>query len=125
MATQAGRATTVPGIEQFAAQTERQGLPKKELRKLVGEFVGNVFYGTLLRQMQNSTIKGKYFHGGKGEDVFKGQLHMELARRMGRAPGDPIANRMYEAMTRGRNDEIEDRHPSGLNDSKKPSKGAE
>ncbi len=70
------------------------------LRGLVGDFVGNVFYGTLLRELQNSTIKGKYLHGGRGEEVFRGQLNMELAKRMGRAPNDPIARRMYEAMMR-------------------------
>jgi Rod binding protein len=73
-----------------------------ELREIVGEFVGNVFYGTLLRQMDQSTLKGKYMHGGRGEEIFQSQLHMEYAKRLGRAPGDPIADRIYESMTRGR-----------------------
>jgi len=73
-----------------------------ELRQIVGEFVGNVFYGTLLRQMEQSNIKGEYMHGGRGEEIFQSQLHMEYAKRLGRAPGDPIADRMYEAMTRGK-----------------------
>ena len=72
-----------------------------EMRGIVGEFVGNVFYGTLLRQMEQTTIKGEYMHGGRGEEMFRSQLHMEYAKRLGRAPGDPIANRIYEAMTRG------------------------
>lgn len=77
--------------------------PKNDtLRETVGEFVGNVFYGTLMRQMEKSPIKGKFGHGGRGEDVFQSQLHMEYAKRLGRAPGDPIADRIYEAMTRGR-----------------------
>lgn len=75
-----------------------------KLRETVGEFVGNVFYGTLMRQMEKSSIKGKYMHGGRGEEVFQSQLHMEFAKRLGRAPGDPIANRIYEAMTRSRGD---------------------
>jgi hypothetical protein len=73
-----------------------------ELRDNVGEFVGNVFYGTLMRQMQNSKLKGKYLHGGRGEEVFQSQLNMEYAKRMGRSPNDPIANRIYDAMTRSR-----------------------
>jgi hypothetical protein len=71
-----------------------------KLRAKVGEFVGNVFYGTLLKQMQDSKLKGKYFHGGHGEDVFKGQLNMELAKRMGQSKNDPIANQMYDAFVR-------------------------
>ncbi|MBN2560367.1 MAG: hypothetical protein JXQ75_05495 [Phycisphaerae bacterium] len=70
------------------------------LRQRVGEFVGDVFYGTLIRQMQASKLKGEYFHGGRGEEVFQAQLGMELAQRMGRAIDDPIANRIYEAMSR-------------------------
>ncbi|MCA9254772.1 MAG: rod-binding protein [Phycisphaerales bacterium] len=78
------------------------GKDDAELRQIVGEFVGNVFYGTLLRQMEQSNIKGEYMHGGRGEEIFQSQLHMEYAKRLGRAPGDPIADRMYEAMTRGK-----------------------
>ncbi len=80
--------------------TAAGGSGGETLRDLVGDFVGNVFYGTLLRELQNSTIKGKYLHGGRGEDVFRGQLNMELAKRMGRAPNDPIANHMHAALTR-------------------------
>ena len=53
-------------------------------RKRVGELVGNVFYGTLIKQMQASKLKGTVMHGGRGEEVFGGQLGLELAKRMGR-----------------------------------------
>ncbi len=72
---------------------------KEALRADIGEFVGNVFYGTLLRAMRDSTLKGSYMHGGRGEEVFSGQLHMELAKRMGQAPNDPIANSLFKAWT--------------------------
>jgi len=66
-------------------------------RKAYGEVVGNVFYGTLLKQMNESKIKGNYFHGGRGEDAFRGQLALELGKRMGQSPTDPLVNRMFEA----------------------------
>ena len=93
----AGKSAAVEGISD-AGLTQDDA----KLRKIVGEFVGNVFYGTLLRQMENSSIKGEYMHGGRGEEVFQSQLHMEYAKRLGRAPGDPIADRIYDAMTRGK-----------------------
>jgi hypothetical protein len=74
--------------------------PPGDARRAVGEIVGNVFYGTLLRQMHASNLKGAYFHGGRGEEAFQGQLVMELARRMGHAPNDPLANRIYHAIAR-------------------------
>jgi len=89
---------TAAGLRTLA---QRRGSRKQsDMRAQVGEFVGNVFYGTLLRQMQASKIKGKYFHGGRGEEVFQAQLGMELAKRMGQAPNDPIANEIYDAFVR-------------------------
>ncbi|MFQ5412311.1 MAG: hypothetical protein ACE5EC_08425, partial [Phycisphaerae bacterium] len=59
----------VAEIERVAAPSA--ALPDSELRRHVGEFVGNAFYGALLREMQNAKIKGRYFHGGRGEEVFQ------------------------------------------------------
>jgi hypothetical protein len=69
-------------------------------RKTVGEFVGNVFYGTLLKQMQESKLKGPFMHGGRGEEVFGNQLAMELAKRMGQSPNDPLAERLYKSIAK-------------------------
>lgn len=85
-------------IERAAAPPP--GLPESELRRNIGEFVGSAFYGTLLREMQDSKIKGKYFHGGRGEEIFRAQFDMELAARMGRSPGDPIANGVFDWLVR-------------------------
>lgn len=48
------------------------------LRKAVGEVVSTVFYGPMLRIARNSTIQGKYGHGGRGEKVFQAQLDQEF-----------------------------------------------
>ena len=105
--------TTLPTLNLGAARGEaayaqmslvagglQGGESAKQIREHVGEFVGTVFYGTLMRQMEDSSIKGKYGHGGRGEEIFQGQLNMELAKRMGRSPNDPIANCMYESIMR-------------------------
>lgn len=83
-----------------AAGRIRPGTDDETLRRTVGEFVGGVFYGTILRQMQSSKLKGEYMHGGRGEEVFQGQLGIELAKRMGGSLGDPVSNRMYESFKR-------------------------
>lgn len=92
----------------LASRTMGTGADAKQIREHVGEFVGSVFYGTLMQQMDQAAIKGKYGHGGRGEEIFRGQLDMELAQRMGRAPDDPIANRLYESIMRhlGKGDEL-------------------
>ena len=71
---------------------------RDEFRQQVGEFVGNIFYGTLIKQMQASSFKTKYYHGGRGEDVFQGQLGIELAQRLGRSANNPVADRLASVM---------------------------
>lgn len=57
------------------------------LREAAGKVIGAVFYGTLLKTMRNSPLRGELGHGGHGENVFQSQLDTELAKRAG------IANR--------------------------------
>ena len=57
----------------------------EQMRETLGKVVGSVFFGTLLGAMRSSTLKGSYGHGGRGEEVFAGQLHGMLAERMGMA----------------------------------------
>ncbi len=90
---------------QRAAAAQKASVANPKLREQVGDFVGTIFYGTLLSQLQDSKFKSEYFHGGRGEEIFKGQLYQEYARRIGRSPNDPMSNRIYEAMTRHLRDE--------------------
>ena len=55
----------------------------RSLRRKVGEFVGLTFFAPMLKQASDSRLKGKYGHGGRGEDVFRGQLNELLAQRIG------------------------------------------
>jgi len=58
-----------------------------KLREMGDKIVGSVFYGTLLKQMRTSELKGEYGHGGRGEEVFGAQLHAELAQRAATGQG--------------------------------------
>ncbi len=71
----------------------------KELRKRVDEFVGMTFYGTLLRTMRDSSMKGPYGHGGRGEEIFTGQLDTILAQRMGQATGSSLNEAVYRSLS--------------------------
>jgi len=104
MQVSANKTFTLPGS---AAASDRAWSPapaKKprnlQDRKTVGEFVGNAFYGTLLKQVQEAKIKGPFGHGGRGEEVFNGQLTLELAKRMGQAQNNPLTDRMYKAIAK-------------------------
>jgi hypothetical protein len=70
------------------------------LRAKVGEAVGAAFYAHLITEMQKTTFETPLMHGGRGEEVFKGQLTQELARKMGTAPGNALTERLYRAVAK-------------------------
>ena len=71
----------------------RRGLA--QLREVSGEIAGSIFYGTMLRTMRESVLKGEYGHGGRGEDIFAAQLHGIFAERLGAAKQNPLAESLY------------------------------
>lgn len=70
------------------------------LRRRIGELSGTVFYTTLIKEMEKSTFRTKLMHGGRGEEVFRGQLALELGKSIGGAANDPVAQRLYSAAKR-------------------------
>lgn len=74
---------------------------ERGLRKSIDEFVGMVFYGQLLKAMRDSPLKSDIGHGGRGEDIFAGQLDIELSQRIGRAGGFNLSDAIYRRLRRG------------------------
>jgi Rod binding domain-containing protein len=71
-----------------------------ELRKRIGEMVGMTFFGTLMKAMRESTMKGPFGHGGRGEEVFGGQLDQMLAQEMGKATRFDLKEVIYRQLSR-------------------------
>lgn len=91
-----------PSVDALGA-ARAAGAPSKKAadlhdRKTVGEFVGNIFYGTLIRQMQSSSLKSPLLRGGRGEEVFGGQMALELSKRIGESQNNPLADRIYQSI---------------------------
>ncbi len=81
----AGPKTAVPGDLQ-------------RLKEATGQVVGSVFFGTLLKSMRDSELKGQYGHGGRGEEVFAAQLHGMWAERMGEASKGGLTDLLYRRL---------------------------
>ena len=83
----------------------RPGTDFPHLREKVNEFVGLAFYLPLLNSAQTGSLQGKYGHGGRGEEMFRSQLNLELARRAGQAGrlgvDEAIYRRLAAAYERG------------------------
>jgi len=80
-----------PAALNDAAKTE-QG----ELREAFDAFVGETFFAQMLSAMRKSVGKPAYFHGGRAEDVFQGQLDQVLAEEMTKASAAQFTGPMFE-----------------------------
>jgi Rod binding domain-containing protein len=56
-----------------------------QLDHLARVLVAQTFFGPMLKQMRNSPFKADWVDGGRGGQVFQGQLDQKLAERMASA----------------------------------------
>ena len=54
------------------------------------KWVAQTFFGTLLKQMENSPFKSDLFSGGRGGQAFSSLYHQQLTERMARSAGDQL-----------------------------------
>ena len=65
-------------------------LELRRLRDATGRISGSIFYGTMLRTMRESVLKGEH----------AAQLHGILAERMGASGQNPLAESLYRHLER-------------------------
>ena len=78
------------------ASAEEQVAGAKEVQETFRKFVGEVFFGQLLKSMRSTQGKPAYFHGGQAEDVFRSQFDQTISEHMTEASADTIADPMFE-----------------------------
>jgi len=69
-----------------------------QFREAFTDFVGQTFFGELLKQMRATVDKPAFFHGGLGEDIFQSQLDQILVERMTEASGSSFSGPMFELL---------------------------
>ncbi len=70
-----------------------------ETREAFNSFVGQTFYGQMLKSMRSSVGKPAYFHGGQAEEIFQQQLDQVLTEEMTEASADSFTGPMYDLFT--------------------------
>lgn len=69
---------------------------KAGLREAFDDFVGQSLFGQMLASMRKTVEKPAYFHGGRGEEVFQGQLDQMLTEELSDASAEQITGPMFE-----------------------------
>ena len=71
------------------------GSPAGQLREASKALEG-VFIAQLYQAMRKTVGKPAYFHGGRAEEAFRGQLDQLLAEQMSQKGAGGLSDSMYE-----------------------------
>jgi peptidoglycan hydrolase FlgJ len=66
------------------------------LRSKFDSFVGETFYGQMLSSMRKTVGKAAYFDGGRGEEIFRGQLDQVLAQKLAESTAQSFSGPMFD-----------------------------
>ncbi len=91
---------TLASISTPRAPSAQQVESAEKVRDAFGKFVGQTMFSQMLSSMQQTVGKPAYFDGGRGEEVFRGQLNQVLAEKLSEndnhGAGDSLADRMFK-----------------------------
>jgi len=90
--------SVMPGIDASAAAPRRNGRDTPELQKAFTDFVGQTFFGELVKQMRATVKKSAFFHGGMGEDIFQSQLDQIMVERISETSAKSFSDPMYQLL---------------------------
>ncbi len=77
------------------AQTESP-VGSEELREAFEDFVGQTFFAEMIKACRSSQQPSAYFHGGRAEEIFQGQLDQVLSEELSESSASKIADPMFE-----------------------------
>jgi hypothetical protein len=70
-----------------------------KLRQAFDSFVGETFFGQMIKAMRKSVGKPAYFYGGRAEEIFQEQLDQTMAQDISRASADQFTGPMFDLFT--------------------------
>ncbi|MGL6225439.1 MAG: rod-binding protein [Thermoguttaceae bacterium] len=71
---------------------------EEEFRKVFHQFAGQTLYGQMLKSMRETQQKPAFFHGGRAEEIFQGQLDQVIVEKMTNATSDTLSDTMFRLM---------------------------
>jgi peptidoglycan hydrolase FlgJ len=82
-------------LKSTSTSAEQQIKDAQAVQDKFRTFVGEAFFGQLIKAMRSTQGKAAYFDGGQAEKAFRGQLDQALAQKMTSASADTIADPMF------------------------------
>ncbi len=75
---------------------EKQANEPDDLKKAFEDFVGQTFYGEMMKALRSTQQPVAYLHGGRAEEIFQGQLDQTMTEHLSDATAEQFAAPMYE-----------------------------
>lgn len=69
----------------------------RELKQVFSQFVGESFYGMMLKSMRRTLGEPAYFHGGQAEEMFRSRLDQQVAEDLAGSPNNNLADSLFES----------------------------
>lgn len=91
------------GLAQAKPAHSASAHSRPNVREAFDDFVGQTFFGQMLSSMRETVGKPAYFHGGRMEEAFQGQLDQLLAEKLSDASAEQFSNPMFELFSLHRN----------------------
>jgi len=79
-----------------AIPLQSKGNSAEEVREKFTQFVGETFYGQMFKAMRSTVGKPAYFHGGRAEEAFQGQLDQTMTEELTKTTASKFAEPMFE-----------------------------
>ena len=83
------------GAVRPAAALNNRASSQGEVREAFNNFVGQTFFSQMLSSLRETVDKPAYFHGGRAEEVFQGQLDQMLSEQLSEASAEQFADPMF------------------------------
>jgi hypothetical protein len=87
------KSSVEPEVPQQVAENDPRS---PEAKAAFHQFVGEAFYSQMLSAMRKTVRQPAYFHGGRAEEAFQGQLDQVLAEELSKASAGSFSGPMYE-----------------------------
>ncbi len=94
--TTASSTTNLGSAEQYAHLSQEATGGSDKLKEAFQDFVGQTFFAEMIKACRSSQQPSAYFHGGRAEEIFQGQLDQVLAEELSESSASKIADPMFD-----------------------------
>lgn len=88
--------TSTAQLSQATAANSRPAPGKDATQEAFQAFVGETFYGMMLKALRSTSGETAYLNGGQAEEMFRNQMDQHVAERLSETHGEQLSKQLYD-----------------------------